>query len=65
LNSRACHLLVLAQVILLASGCAAFKGYPDRATDPSTDLDQLIPDIEANQITACLKVDPTVQSRCC
>ena len=44
----ACKLLVLTQAILLVSGCSAFKGYPERATDPSTDLDKLRPDIEAS-----------------
>ena len=44
------------------SGCSAFKGYPERATDPSTDLDKLRPDIEASAITACLK-SPTVECR--
>jgi hypothetical protein len=48
-------LLCLAQAMLVLSGCTAFKGYPERSTDPSTDLLQLRPDIEANQITACLK----------
>jgi hypothetical protein len=49
-----CSLLVLTQAILLFSACAAFQGYPDRATDPSSDLLQLQPDIQADQITACL-----------
>jgi hypothetical protein len=55
--SRSCvrGLLCLAQAMLVLSGCTAFKGYPERSTDPSTDLLQLRPDIEANQITACLK----------
>ena len=44
----ACKLLVLTQAILLMCGCSAFKGYPERATDPSTDLDKLRPDIEAS-----------------
>lgn len=49
------RLVVLTQTMLLLSGCTAFKGYPERSTDPSTDLLQLKPDIEANQITACLR----------
>src|SRR5215831_10820005 len=57
-----CKRLVLAQVILLVSGCSAFKGYPARATDPSSDLLQLQPDIEANQIAACLGA-PTLACR--
>jgi hypothetical protein len=48
-------LVVLTQAILLLAGCTAFKGYPERSTDPSTDLLQLRPDIEAKQITACLQ----------
>ena len=49
------RLVVLTQAILLLAGCTAFKGYPERSTDPSTDLMQLRPDIEAKQITACLQ----------
>jgi hypothetical protein len=47
--------LALTEAILLLSACTAFRGYPERSTDPSTDLLQLRPDIEANRITACLK----------
>ena len=51
-------LLVLLQAILLMSGCAAFSGYPKRATDPRQDLAQLEPHIGAEAITACL-ANPT------
>ena len=54
-RSRVRGLLCLAQAMLVLSGCTAFQVYPERSTDPSTDLLQLRPDIEANQITTCLK----------
>ncbi len=60
-----CKLLVLAQALLLIAGCAAFKGYPERASDPSSDLMELKPDIEANQITACLKAETDPKRRSC
>ncbi|HUG26176.1 hypothetical protein [Piscinibacter sp.] len=41
-------------VAWLLGGCAAFDGYPQRATDPEADLVQLKPQLEANAITACL-----------
>jgi hypothetical protein len=47
-------LLVLLQVILLMSGCAAFMGFPPRVTDRSADLDALQTDISAKAITDCL-----------
>lgn len=47
-------LLVLLQVILLMSGCAAFMGFPPRVTDRSADLDALQNDIGAAAITKCL-----------
>jgi hypothetical protein len=47
-------LLVLLQAILLMSGCAAFKGFPPRVTDRSTDLQALKHDIDATAIKRCL-----------
>ena len=47
-------LLILLQVILLMSGCAAFMGFPPRVTDRSADLDALQTDIGAKAITDCL-----------
>jgi hypothetical protein len=55
-------LLVLLQAILLMSGCAAFSGFPQRATDPKMDLERLEPRIGAEAITACL-TNPTVSCR--
>ena len=49
------QLLVVMQATLFLPGCAAFQGYPERATDPSTDLKELRPDIQAAEITICLK----------
>jgi len=60
-----CKPVVLAQAILLVAGCAAFKGYPERASDPASDLLQLKPDIEAKQITACLEVRTNDEKRAC
>lgn len=55
-------LLVLLQAILLVSGCAAFKGFPDRVTDPSNDLALLQTEISADAIKACLEA-PTEACR--
>jgi hypothetical protein len=41
-------------ITLLLSGCAAFSGFPKRATDPSADLKLLESHIGAEKITACL-----------
>jgi hypothetical protein len=48
-------LLVLLQVILLMSGCAAFMGFPPRVTNSSDDLKALQDDIGAGAITKCLE----------
>ena len=57
-------LLVLLQAILLMSGCAALSGFPERATDPIQDLDQLKSYIDATAITTCLNdKPPTVDCR--
>ena len=55
-------LLVLLQAILLMSGCAAFSGFPQRATDPNKDLQLLESHIGAEAITGCL-TNPTVSCR--
>jgi hypothetical protein len=52
---RLYKLLVWLQAILLVSGCAAFKGFPKRVTDPKEDLAVLQADIGATAITNCLK----------
>ena len=46
--------LLVALVIVVLSGCAAFEGYPERATKPAEDLEQLKPQIDAKAIAACL-----------
>jgi hypothetical protein len=48
-------LLILLQVILLMSGCAAFTGFPPRVTDRSKDLEALQGEIGAAAITKCLE----------
>jgi hypothetical protein len=48
-------LLVLLQVTLLMSGCAAFMGFPTRVTNRSDDLKALQDDIGADAITKCLE----------
>jgi hypothetical protein len=62
LNFRACKSLMLIVLITVLSGCAAFSGYPERATDPRKDLDRLESHIGAEAITACL-TNPTVPCR--
>lgn len=47
---------------LMLSGCAAFDGYPRRATDPQTDLQTLASQTDASAITVCLKL-PTSACR--
>lgn len=54
---------VLSAVLVAAlSGCAAFQGYPNRATDPDADLRVLEPEIGAAAITACLDA-PAISCR--
>jgi hypothetical protein len=62
LNFRACKSLMSIFLITVLSGCAAFSGYPKRATDPTKDLDQLESHIGAEAITACL-ANPTIACR--
>ena len=59
---RTCKLLISVVFIMLLSGCAAFSGFPKRATDPSQDLAVLEPRIGAEAITACL-TNPTFSCR--
>ena len=59
---HACKSLMSILLITVLSGCAAFSGYPKRATDPTKDLDRLEPHIGAEAITACL-TNPTVACR--
>ena len=49
-------------LVAILSGCAAFEGYPKRATDPEADLDQLKTEIDAKAITTCLDA-PTLTCR--
>jgi hypothetical protein len=49
-------------VTLLSGGCAAFEGFPKRATDPEADLIQLKPQLDAKAITTCLDA-PSLQCR--
>lgn len=49
-------------LILVLSGCAAFKGFPERATDPDTDLTELKTHIGADAVKACLD-NPTADCR--
>jgi hypothetical protein len=53
-NQRLSHWLLWGLAAMLLSGCAAFEGYPQRATDPEADLAQLRSQIEASAIAACL-----------
>jgi hypothetical protein len=48
--------LVVFITVLLLSGCAGFKGYPDRPTSLQDDLEKLGPEISAEKITACLRL---------
>jgi hypothetical protein len=49
-------------ITVLLSGCAAFSGYPKRATNPKIDLERLESHIGAEAIAACL-TNPTVSCR--
>jgi hypothetical protein len=64
-NFRTCKSLMSVFLIaLLLSGCAALSGFPERATDPIQDLDQLKSYIDAKAITTCLNdKPPTVDCR--
>lgn len=53
-NLQLCKPVLSICLIAILSGCAAFVGYPKRATDPEADLDQLKSQIEAKAITTCL-----------
>lgn len=58
---RLCRLLVVALLIGLG-GCAAFKGYPERVTDPEADLKGLESQLNASAIGKCL-ASPSVTCR--
>ncbi|MEF7613824.1 hypothetical protein V4F39_07870 [Aquincola sp. MAHUQ-54] len=45
----------LLALVLSLCGCAAFEGYPERATDPHRDLAELQPLIDAKAVAACLQ----------
>jgi hypothetical protein len=62
LTFHACKSLMSIFLIMVLSGCAAFSGYPARATDPRRDLEQLQPHIGAEAITVCL-ANPTMACR--
>jgi hypothetical protein len=53
-EGKMCKFLLSIFLLMVLSGCAAFRGYPERATDPRKDLAQLEPHIGAEAITACL-----------
>ncbi len=57
-----CRLLIPALVMIALAGCAAFQAYPERATDPETDLMTLEPQIGGEAIAACLD-NPTSACR--
>jgi len=62
-NFHACKsLLAVILIAPLLSGCAAFSGFPQRATDPKIDLERLGSHIGADAITACL-AEPTLSCR--
>jgi len=62
-NFRACKSLMSVFLItVLLSGCSAFSGFPQRATDPNKDLQLLESHIGAEAITGCL-TNPTVSCR--
>lgn len=62
-NFRTCKSLMSVFLItVLLSGCVAFSGFPQRATDPEKDLKLLESHIGAEAITVCLK-DSTVTCR--
>src|SRR5687768_4862639 len=52
-------------ILVLLAACAPFRGYPERATAPSRDLELLAPAIDANQILACLRVTDATGAREC
>jgi hypothetical protein len=54
-------LLVLLSAVALG-GCAAFRGHPERATDPQADLQALAPHLDAAAASACLQA-PSVACR--
>jgi len=54
--------LAVVLAALALSGCAAFKGYPERVTDPDTDIAKLAATIDADAIARCVK-DNTVSCR--
>ena len=59
---RLCMYLAFAGLIAALSGCAAFEGYPQRATAPEDDLRLLAPRIGVEALNACLD-NPTVACR--
>jgi hypothetical protein len=52
--TRQWNSLLSAFLIAVLSGCAAFKGYPERSTSLATDLRELNDSIAAARITECL-----------
>jgi len=62
LPARACRLATLAVLLPALGACAAFRGYPERVTDPQEDLTMLESDIGVDTMTACLK-QPTEDCR--
>jgi len=53
--ARACRTAVLALAPLALGACAAFDGYPKRATDPEADLGKLEAMIDVSAMAMCLK----------
>jgi hypothetical protein len=60
-SPAAAGLLLLA----LLTACAPFRGYPERATPASRDLELLAPAIDADRILACLRVADATGAREC
>lgn len=59
---QTCLAMLSVALVTLLGGCAAFDGYPRRATDPNADLAQLSSQIDAKAVTACL-AKPNVACR--
>ncbi len=53
-RTRTLNTLLLPFFVSLLVGCAAFEGYPKRATNPEEDLKELQHHINASAIAACL-----------
>jgi hypothetical protein len=54
-NLRACKGLLAALLVAALGSCVAFDGYPERATDPTKDLESLGDLINGAAVKACLE----------